>query len=38
MGEEKKMDKTKEEAQIARLAIVVVGDTRAQVEDDMARV
>ena len=34
----KKRDKAYEEAQVARLAAVVVGDTRAKMEGDLARV
>ena len=38
MGVEKKRDKVKEEAQVTRLAAVAVGDTRAKLEGDLARV
>ena len=35
---EKERDGAKEEAQIARLAVVAVGDARARAEDDLAKV
>ena len=35
---EKKRDEAKEEAQVARLAVVVAGDAKARAKDDLARV
>ena len=38
VGEEKERDLAKKEAQVARLAVVAVGDAKTRVEDDLARV
>ena len=38
VGAEKERDEAKEEAQVAQLAVVATGDTKARAEGDMSRV